>query len=117
MLNIPKKNRRLMEIKQFIYILKLRPDLLITDNWTEVENQVVQEHFNRLEKDTMRNKVILAGRTLTGENPDGFGVVIFEDYSIEDARVYMNADPSVKSGIMTAELFPYRVALMRGENN
>lgn len=42
-----------------------------------------------------------------------FGIVIFEADSEEKAKFIMNNDPSVAEGIMKAELFPYRVALMR----
>lgn len=52
------------EKKQFIYFLKLVPELLNLDKWTEKEN-----------------------------------------------------DPAVKEGIMTAELFPYRAALVRNIGN
>ena len=44
---------------------------------------------------------------------DGFGIVIFEVDSEEEAQLFMETDPAVKEGIMTATLFPYRVALIR----
>ncbi|NLL89375.1 MAG: hypothetical protein GX228_10760 [Firmicutes bacterium] len=44
-----------------------------------------------------------------------FGVVIFEADSEEEARFLMETDPAVEEGIMTAELFPYRVALWRAK--
>lgn len=96
--------------KQYCYNLKLRPDLLNDDNWTDDDNKIVEEHFIRLKKDTESGKVILAGRTLT-HTPDGFGIVIFCALSDEEARNYMDEDPAVKKGIMTAHLFPFRVAL------
>lgn len=100
-----------MEPQQFIYVLKLRPDLLIDENWTDKENRLVEDHFQRLKQDAEIGKVILAGRTLTDENPEGFGIVIFRESSLEKARKYMNEDPSVLSGIMTAKLYPYKIAL------
>ncbi|UYP45905.1 hypothetical protein NEF87_002190 [Candidatus Lokiarchaeum ossiferum] len=100
-----------MEAKQFIYVLKLRQDLLKDENWTKFDEKKVEEHFIRLKRDTEAGKVILAGRTLTDENPEGFGIVIFREDSIEKAREYMQEDPSVKSGVMTATLYPYKVAL------
>lgn len=52
-----------------------------------------------------------AGRTLEKT----FGLVIFEAESEVEARRLMNNDPAVTEGMMTAELFPYHVALIRGE--
>ncbi|MCZ7543954.1 MAG: hypothetical protein M5R40_10645 [Anaerolineae bacterium] len=43
-----------------------------------------------------------------------FGVVIFEAASEAAARAYMESDPAVKNGVMTAELHPMRVSLMAG---
>ena len=100
-----------MDEKEFIYVLKLRPDLLVDSNWTEIENKIVDEHFHRLKNDTEKGKVILAGRTLTN-TPEGFGIVIFRDISLENAVIYMNNDPAIQKKIMTATLFPYSVALI-----
>jgi len=43
----------------------------------------------------------------------GFGIVILEVDSEEEAYDLMNNDPAVKEGIMEATLYPYRVALLR----
>lgn len=58
-------------------------------------------------------KLILAGKT-EGLDSKTFGIVIFEADSEEEAKMIMDSDPAVLEGIMTAELHPYRVALMRG---
>ena len=104
-------NLKTMDDKEFIYVLKLRNDLLDDSNWTEIENKIVEEHFQRLKIDCEKGKVILAGRTLTN-TPDGFGIVIFKEDSLKNAEIYMNTDPAVQKKIMTATLFPYRVALI-----
>ncbi|MCA1030639.1 YciI family protein [Bacillus timonensis] len=101
-------------MKQFIYKLNLIPTLLDDKNWTAKENEIVARHFNRLQEFTNKGKVILAGRTLTND-ADGFGIVIFESHTEEEALDFMNQDPAVKEGIMTSKLFPYRVALIRNE--
>lgn len=97
---------------QYIYVLKLIPRLLDEGNWTQREEDIVERHFNKLKKYTEEGKVILAGRTLNMD-PEGFGIVIFEGPSDEAALEFMNCDPAVEEGIMTAKLFPYRVALQR----
>jgi uncharacterized protein len=98
-----------METKQFLYKLQLIPKLLDENNWTDKENTIVSTHFSYLQNLLKENKVIMAGRTL---NYDPFGIVILEVESLEEADQIMKNDPAVKEGIMTAELFPFRVALV-----
>jgi uncharacterized protein YciI len=96
---------------QFVYFLKLVPRLLDENAWTDEDSRIVERHFVRLKKLTKEGTVILAGRTL---DADPKGIVILEAGSEEEARSLMEADPTVAEGIMTAELFPYSVALLRG---
>lgn len=95
---------------QFIYFLKLIPRLIDDNNWTEVENDIVDRHFLRLQELVKEGKVIMAGRTL---NQDPDGIVILEVDSEEEATEFMKNDPAVKENVMTARLLPYRVALIR----
>lgn len=101
-----------MEKLHFLYQLKLIPSLLSEENWTERDNDIVARHFEALKKAEQEGTLILAGRTLNMDT-EGFGIVIFEVDSEEEAQFFMKSDPAVKEGIMTATLFPYRVALMR----
>ncbi|MFD2445131.1 YciI family protein [Bacillus sp. CGMCC 1.16607] len=95
---------------QFLYKLKLIPELLDEANWTDKENNMVYEHFKVLQELLKENKLIMAGKT---DNLDEttFGIVILQVDSEEAARTIMENDPTVKGGIMTAQLYPYRVAL------
>ncbi|OZM56213.1 hypothetical protein CIB95_12360 [Lottiidibacillus patelloidae] len=100
------------ERNQYIYQLKVIPRLQEEANWTKKDSNIVTEHFKRLQILTEEKIVILAGRTLSiGE--EGFGIVIFEAESDDEAQLIMENDPAIKKGIMTAKLYPYRVALMR----
>lgn len=101
------------EKKQFIYVLKLIPRLLSEKNWTKEDGQIVGRHFRRLQQLHKEGKVILAGRTLNESDPSQFGVVIFEAASEEEARKFMEADDAVKEKIMTAQFFPFSVALIK----
>lgn len=97
---------------QFLYQLKLIPSLLEESNWTDNENKIVQHHFEELQQLQKTGKLILAGRTLNMDS-SGFGIVILEVESEEEAITLMENDPAVKEGIMEAKLFPYRVALIK----
>jgi uncharacterized protein YciI len=101
------------EKKQFIYVLKLIPRLLSEKNWTEQDGNIVGKHFRRLQKLHKEGKVILAGRTLNEADASQFGIVVLEAESPEEARKLMEEDDAVKEKIMTAQLFPFSVALIR----
>jgi len=69
-------------------------------------------NFEVLQKLQQEGTLLLAGRTLNMD-PTGFGLVILEVDSEEEAITLMKNDPAVKEGIMEATLFPYRVALIK----
>jgi uncharacterized protein YciI len=95
---------------QFLYRLTLVPRLVEDENWTEADNAAVGRHFKRLQELLKEGKLVLAGRT---QDRDPMGIVILEVDTEEEARALMESDPAVVGGVMTAELFPYKVALMR----
>jgi uncharacterized protein YciI len=97
---------------QFLYVLRLTPAYQDESKWTEAANAVVSEHFKRLSKATEDGKVILAGKT-SEPLDQTFGLVVFEADSEAEAREFMNSDPAVVAGVMTATLHPYSVALLR----
>jgi len=98
--------------KQFLYLLHVAPSKQVESAWTARDHAAVDEHFKRLQDATAAGKVVLAGRT--NEPLDKtFGIVIFEAESEDAARKFMEDDPAVKAGVMTATLHPYGVALER----
>lgn len=95
---------------QFVYRLQpVRPGML-TEGPTADEERIVGEHFAYLQDLTARGIVKLAGRTLT-TGPETFGICILEAVDEAAARAVMAADPVLRHGVMTAELFPFRIAL------
>jgi len=99
---------------QFIYVLRLIPRLIKEEAWTEADKIIIEEHFSYLQLLQKSGKLILAGRT-TLDDDDNFGLVIIKSSEVE-ANEMMHNDPALKKGIMTATLYPYRVALI-SENN
>lgn len=99
-------------LREYIYVLKLIERLHDEKNWTELEEDIVSRHFVRLKKCCEEGKVFTAGRT-DHTDRGGFGIVIFHAENEEEALVFMNEDPAVKGGIMKAELFPYRTAMVK----
>ena len=108
---VAQESQKKDEKKQFIYVLKLIPRLLEEKNWTKEDGEIVGRHFRRLQQLHKEGRVILAGRTLNESEPSQFGVVIIVAESEAEARKMMEEDDAVKEKIMTAELFPFSVAL------
>jgi uncharacterized protein len=98
--------------RQFVYVLRVTPAFHDESKWTERENEAVSRHFSRLEQATQAGKVIFAGRT-TEPLDITFGLVVFEAESEDAARQFMEADPAVVAGVMSATLHPYALALQR----
>ncbi len=98
--------------EQYVYVLHLAPQFQQEAAWTDAENAIVNRHFERLAQAAKSGQLILAGRTrepLTAT----FGLVIFEADDEAAARSFMQSDPAVEAGLMTATLHPYAIALQR----
>jgi uncharacterized protein len=98
--------------KQFIHVLRLVPRLHADANWTPQDEKVLQHHFVRFQEAIKAGQLILAGRT--SESGDKtFGIAVFQAKDEAAARRFMEEDPAVAGGLMTAELHPFTVALER----
>jgi uncharacterized protein YciI len=100
---------------QFVYRIQPTRPAMLADGATPEEDELVSQHFNRLKDLMEQGVVILAGRTLNTD-PTSFGIIIFNAESEDAARAIMESDPAVSGGVMRAELFPYRVALISEAN-
>jgi uncharacterized protein YciI len=98
--------------KQFIYVLHLVPRLHDDKAWTPEDKAAVDRHFNRFKEATQSGQLILAGRTREPGDKT-FGIAIFETTDEAAARKFMETDPTVIAGVMTAEMHPFAVALER----
>jgi len=98
--------------KQFIYVLRLVPRLHADSAWTKEDNAVLERHFARFQQAAKSGQLILAGRT-SEPGDKTFGIAIFEGPDEDAARKFMEEDPAVAGGLMTAELHPFAVALQR----
>ena len=99
------------DVEQYLYKIQPTRPAMLTEGPTPEEETILAGHFAYLKDLTDRGVVILAGRTLNTD-VSSFGIVIFKAGSEDEARERMNDDPAVKRGVMRAELYPYRVALL-----
>ena len=93
-------------------MLRLVPRLYSDSNWTKEDEAALSRHFARFKHAIETGELILAGRTSESEAKT-FGIAIFEAPDEAAARAFMQADPAVAGGLMTAELHSFAVALER----
>ena len=98
--------------KQFIYVLHLVPRLQDDKAWTAEDKAAVQRHLSNFKDAIQSGQLILAGRTME-PGTKSFGIAIFTAADDAAARKFMEADPAVAAGVMTAELHPFAVVLER----
>ena len=98
--------------KQYLYVLRVAPHLQDEAKWSDADKAATGRHFKRLQDDLAKGRVILAGNTPEPLDKT-FGLVVFEAPDDAAAKAYMDADPAVQAGVMTATLHPYAVALLR----
>jgi uncharacterized protein YciI len=72
----------------------------------------MREHFNYLQRLLREGKLLLAGPAF--EPLFGIMVLVADDEA--DAWALVRQDPSVRAGIQTAELQPFRAALLAGRD-
>ncbi len=96
---------------QFLYTIQPNRPEMLTQGSTSDEERIISEHFDYLKGLNEQEILILAGRT-QNTDPSSFGIVIFRAPSEAAAQQVVDNDPAVSQGVMRAELYPYRVALI-----
>jgi uncharacterized protein YciI len=96
-------------ISEFLYRLQPTRPTMLTDGLTAAERDAVAAHVLYLERLAAAGVVLLFGRTQTTD-ASTFGIVILRAESPVEALQVMAEDPTVRAGVMRAELFPFRVA-------
>ena len=100
--------------KQFIYVLRLVPRLHDDKAWTKEDTMALQRHIARFQHAIETGELILAGRTLEPGDKT-FGIAVYKAPDETAARQFMESDPAVVAGLMTAELHPFAVAFERNK--
>ena len=98
------------------YLVVLRPARIemLTVGPTAEESRHVGEHFEYCSNLVASGKMLLAGRTV-GTLSETIGILILHAESDEEVALIVSSDPAVSNGVMTAEVQPFRLALL-GEN-
>lgn len=102
--------RHATDTPQFLYRLRPTRVAMLAEGPGAREAEILGRHFAYLKRLCDEGVVELAGRTLEGDERT-FGLVVLRAASEAQARSLMQSDPAVKEGVMSAELFPFRIAL------
>ena len=93
---------------EFLYRLQATRPAMLEDGLTPEESLAVTAHAAYLRQLAMAGDVLFFGRTQT-TGPETFGIVVLRASSREGAAELMRHDPAVESGVMRADLFPFRI--------
>ena len=84
---------------------------MLTAGPTEREQKIVGAHFAYWKELAANGTALLVGRTQDA-GPQTVGVALFEAADEAAATALCQADPTVREGVMTSAVQPYRIALL-----
>jgi uncharacterized protein len=84
---------------------------MLTVGPTEREQQIVGAHFAYWQELVRAGTALLVGRT-QDNGPHTVGIAVFEAPDEVRALSISRADPTVREGVMTSTVQPYRIALL-----
>lgn len=92
---------------EFAYLLRPAFDRAFLEQASPEERRVFEEHGAWLESGFAEGWVLFAGRCYDGP----FGLVVLDAPDEDEAQRLMGADPSVRNGVQTPELYPFKTFL------
>lgn len=98
---------------EWLYLLH-PPRLTFAVDMTEAERAAMADHAERLKEEVDLGRVVIAGPVTDCTAP---GIVVFEAADETAARAFMEQDPAVLAGVVTATLHPFRVSFLRGRRD
>jgi len=96
---------------EFAYVLRPAFDGSFLASATEEQRAVFAQHGEWLEARYAEGRVRFAGRCDDGP----FGLVVLDVEDEDEAQRLMAADPSVRAGVQSAELYPFTTFLARDQ--
>lgn len=98
----------------FAYKLLLAPKYHDFAAWDASVQQTFTEHAAYLKEGVEKGHVLIVARA-DSQPKDNFGLVAFKAKNVQDATTFMNGDPAVKKGIMTASVYPFKLLMVTPE--
>ncbi len=78
---------------------------------TDDEKKIMGDHFEYLKGKLADGSLVLAGPAMDAKMP--VGIILVETATRGEAEAIANGDPSVKSGVQKAKVYPFTMALAR----
>ena len=94
----------------FMKLIPLRPTF--AQDMTAEERAVMQQHVQYVGEFFKQGSVLIYGPVLAPEGACGMAVLEMADTA--EVQSFLAGDPSIKSGLNTAEFYPMRVGQARG---
>jgi uncharacterized protein YciI len=96
-------------MNQWLYVLHpTRPEML-TAGPTQAEAATIGRHAAHCDALGNQGVMLMVGRTQTS-GPETMGLAVFVAEDEAAARRIMESDPAIVEGVMSGELFPYKIA-------
>jgi uncharacterized protein len=92
-------------------ILKPKRLEMLTEGPTDAERETVGKHFQYYTRLTGAGQAFLVGRTQNADEHT-IGLAIIHARDQEHADLVAARDPAVSEGVMSAQVLPYKIALM-----
>lgn len=101
-------------MNQWLYVLRPnRPEMLVSGP-TPAEAATVGRHAAHCDTLGHEGVMLMVGRTQTS-TPDTMGLAVFVAEDEAAARRIMESDPAIVEGVMSGNLFPYKIAFGNAE--
>jgi uncharacterized protein YciI len=94
---------------EFAYVVRPAFDKAFLAQASPEDRAVFEEHGAWLEARFAEGSLLFAGRCYDGP----FGLVVLDVADEDEARRLVAEDPSVRNGVQTAEIFPFKTFLAR----
>jgi uncharacterized protein YciI len=94
---------------EFAYVVRPAFDQGFLARASDEERRVFEQHGAWLQERFAEGTVRFAGRCYDGP----FGMVVLEAVDERQARELMEQDPSVRNGVQSAELYPFKTFISR----
>ena len=100
---------------EFAYVVRPAFDQTFLARASDEQRRVFEQHGEWLEARFAEGTVRFAGRCYDGP----FGMVVLEAANEREARELMEQDPSIRDGVQSAELYPFKtfIAHERGPDD
>lgn len=98
--------------KKHYFVKLIPPRPTFAQDMTPEERVLMQEHIRYTKEHFEAGRVLIFGPVMAADG--GYGMAVLEVADEEEARRYIDDDPTAKAGLNRFELAPMRIGAARG---